>query len=285
MSFTYAGGSGGGTITNPPYSLLTPIKVTNTPALFTPRVAINNSGTSIGPGGALTFNFEVGTDINGIAFQFSNNRPRDGFMNNNGQSGVNPGWQLRCLIYNADSTTGLPSTLRNDYGAQNLYNTNDGGQQQGLIGWETGLYIPANTPIWVLIAGQPLWQDNLPNGFFDGTTYSWDGSQWNQDNGGGYLTSPDSPSWTTELDPIVTLPIPEKNIYAFGQRPMKMSVTNTWGPLYDYTSVGAPTGAINLQTATPPSTWLPDHDFITNVDFAHTATNGGLLPIIEAIID
>ena len=284
MAFTYYPGGSGTTVTNPPYSLLTPIKVTSTPAIFTPRVATSTQNAqSFGQGGALPFNFEVGTDINAILVSYSNNKPRDGFTFN-GNPGINPGWQLRCFVFNTDSVTGLPTTLRNDLGVQYLQNTSDGASENGLVGWEFGNYVPANTPIWVLIAAQPKWDSNLPNGFFDGTTYSWDGSNWNQDNAGGHIVAPNSTSWSTELDPIISLPLLEKSIYAFGNNPVKLNVASNYGPMYDYSGFGGPT-AINLATSTAPTTWAGDFDFITSQTFAYEAGNNGLLPIIEAIID
>jgi len=255
----------------------------NHPAIYTPRVAVNNTAQECGQGGALPFNFLRGTQINAIHIQYRNNRATDDFTRNNGAPGVNPGWQFRCLIFNADSTTKLPTTLRNDLGVQVLENTDNGGSGNGLISWEWYNYVPANTPIWVMIASQPKWTEDLPNGFFDGTTYSFDGG-WYQDIAGGFLTSPEFTGWTTELDPIASLPIMESGLYAFGNIPQKLNISSNYGPVFDYSGFGGPT-ALNLATSSAPSNWGTANDFITSQDFDFVGGSNGLLPIIEATLD
>jgi len=284
MPYTYP--SGGGSSSNPPYSMLTPIDVLTNPALYQPRVAVNNQGQQLSQGGALPYVFKNDTIIDGVYSQYNGNQPRDGFTNNNGQKGINPGWQIRCLVFNADSTTGLPTTLRDNLGMQTIANLNDGGQNQGLFGWEYSQTIPANTPIWILIAGQPIWQESLPDGFFDGYAYSWDGSAWVHDEeNGGFLTSPITPGWTTELDPVVSLPLLEMETFAFGNLPIKLNIQSQWGPMYDIAQIAPPGAphALNIaDDANLPSVWLPAHDFITNNDFNYVGMSQGTIPMIQA---
>lgn len=282
MTITYSSAGNTTVVNNPPVTLLTPYTSVNHPAFFTSRVAYDNRYENNFTGnGALPICFDNPTDLIEIDLKYSNNPHMNGSID--GRNYVNPGWELRALIYNSDPDTKLPSTLFLDLGAQFVDNADNIGEE-GFVTWGQNAYFLANHVYWVLIVGQPKKSDDLPNGWDINEKYVYD-TIWHADPAGGYVKSPSVESFTNNLDPIQNLPTPLDQIFMFGNTIGKNGVANTgFGPVFDYTMFGAPP-AIDLRTATPPSSWPGYHDNIIGADYTHVATPHAIAPYIMVTLD
>ena len=282
MTITYSTSGNVTTITNEAYSLLKPYTSANHVQFFTPRVAYDNQyNNDLTASGALPFCFDNPTDLVDVAVKFKNNPSMNGSIN--GINYVNPGWEVRALIYNSDPVTKLPTTLFQDLGAQFVDNSDNIGTE-GIIEWGCNYYLESNHVYWILLASQPKKADELPNGWNPNEKYSYDGG-WGVDSAGGFVKSPNVESFTNQLDPIQKLPSPLDQVFMFGNTLGKNGIACTgFGPLFDFTMYGAP-AAIDVRTATPPSTWPNYHDNIINVDYDYVATPHAIAPYLMAITD
>lgn len=265
------------------YDMFTPITPKSALGLYTPRVAPDNTGSSFGAGGGLPICFSAATLVDKISIKYAQNLPKTGGFNGNGQAAINPGWNLRCFIFNSNATTKMPTTLRTDLGTQFLADSSIA-PSSGLVEWNYNTVLSANDNIWILIVGQPKVVAELPNGWTENGTYVYNAGTglWSASGAGGYLTSPNGSGWKTELDPVASLPMIRFAIETFGNLPSRQNVTNAFfGPIYDLSGFGGP-GAMNLTSVTAPATWGSTYDFINNVTFDYATGQNGLLPILRA---
>lgn len=198
---------------------------------------------------ALPMCFDKATKIWAFHLPYYFNPNRNG-TNFYGQSVSNPGWQVRAYVYSTNLATGLPSSILFTSATATILPADAPGgvESEGLyIEVSPDYTVPANTPVWVVIAMQPVFDAAFPTGWNPNTKYKYVDGAWTADETGAIIGGPFNHKVTNQLAPLADLPATPwvHDIYGF-----PFGKNSLWYPvtLWDYDGGGA-------QVATNISTW------------------------------
>jgi hypothetical protein len=219
---------------------------------YSPRTIIGQNEQSYNYGqyaGALPICFNKNAKLWNIVAPYEQNIAESG-TTVNGVAAVNPGWQVRAYFYSSNTTTGLPE----NYLFSSSTGTLAAGTGAGRINMDINpdYIVSANTPIWVVVVGQPQFVAELPDGWDITVKYKKTDGVWAADETGGFVFGPRYFYQLNQLAPISNLPKTSQlvttngNIYGGNNAIAYL----THAPF----KIGA-TPALNIATATPPSSW------------------------------
>jgi hypothetical protein len=220
---------------------------------YTPRTIISSNEQSYNYGqyaGALPICFNKNAKLWNIVAPYEQNIAESG-STVNGVAAINPGWQVRAHFYSANKTTGLPENF--------LFSSATGtlaaGTTSGRINMDISpdYILPANTPVWVVVLGQPQFVDELPDGWDSSIAYKKTDGVWAEDVTGGYVFGPRYHYQMNQLAPISNLPKTSQLIVSNSANIYGGNNCIAYLSHAPFKFGGTP--ALNIATETPPSTW------------------------------
>jgi hypothetical protein len=240
---------------------------------------------------AMPLCFDKETKLWALHLPYYYNPNRNG-TNFYGQSVSNPGWQVRAYIYATNLATGLPTTLltSSQLGTIPAADAAGGYSSEGLFLEISPDYtLAANTPIWVVIAMQPIFVAEFPTGWNPNTKYKYTAgtSTWAADETGAIIGGPFGLKVTNQLSPLADIPstpwVHDTYGFPFGKNSLWYPIT-----LWDYDGAGAQ-AATNLSTfngagSWPSMTveWIPGSG--NNITATHSPVGSGTFFYAEATV-
>jgi hypothetical protein len=220
---------------------------------YTPRTIISANEQSYNYGqyaGALPICFNKNAKLWNIVAPYEQNIAESG-TTVNGVAAVNPGWRVRAYFYSANKTTGLPE----NYLFSSATGTLAAGTGTGRINMDISpdYILPANTPVWVVVVGQPQFVDELPDGWETTVKYKKTDGVWAEDETGGYVFGPRYHYQMNQLAPISNLPRTSQIIVSNSANLYGGNNCIAYLSHAPFKFGAAP--ALNIATTTPPSTW------------------------------